>query len=803
MSNPKESIYNEVFISYSRKNKGFVQKIVQAMYDSGRNNIWIDWEDIEYAEDWWQKIQAGIDSADNFIFILTPDSVQSEVCYKEVDHAVKAGKRIIPVEHIPITEKSDFEKMHPIISSHNWLPFKDGDNFQASMQLLFQTIDTDLVHVKLHTRFLVRAREWEMGDKNPSFLFRGDEIDGAEKWLADADAQDKSPAPTLLHLDYIAASREQDLEEKRRIRNLRITSMVAALISVIAIIFTVTAILSAMNARREVETANQAGTAIAQDQATVESQATFFAEQQEWVGELAQGGVIANPNSFAAVPEDFYATAAAVEALEAWSPVVQDINCVDDVCAEIVQVPAGCFFMGRIAVDASEPTFSICISTDYWIDRYAVSNTLFERLGGQASNPQGWESPDFPRTNVTWQEASDFCEMRGGRLASEPLWEYAARGPSAWAYPWGNEWNPDILAWGQDEPVAVDAYPEGASWVGAYNMSGNVWEWTSTVYGVDVDEDGSLNAMSEDIYYRYPYRPDDGREDRANNLSYMRTIRGGSYQFSSGSQHTGTRTWIHPELKQVLGQTVGFRCVFSASDPTILRLCGDNICDINENENICAGDCSERFTVDTETPTPEGSSTATPTSSPTPRTGPTCGNNLCEVGENSANCSTDCGLPTAVATSIPETTCGDGFCDAGENSANCSLDCELPDMTPTPFAPTDTPIPVPIATCGNGSCEVGENASNCSLDCVFPSATPIAAPNTPSPQPTSIPFSICGNNLCEVGENSGICPVDCTIPTATQAATCGNNLCEGGENSNNCSVDCGFPSATPIATTSP
>ena len=100
MSSTEQSIYNEVFISYSRKNVEFARKLVKAIYDNGRENVWIDWEDIEYAEDWWHKIQIGIDSAENFLFILSPDSVQSKVCYDEVDYAVKSGKRIIPCKRI-------------------------------------------------------------------------------------------------------------------------------------------------------------------------------------------------------------------------------------------------------------------------------------------------------------------------------------------------------------------------------------------------------------------------------------------------------------------------------------------------------------------------------------------------------------------------------------------------------------------------------------------------------------------------------------------------------------------------------
>jgi len=69
----------------------------------------------------------------------------------------------------------------------------------------------------------------------------------------------------------------------------------------------------------------------------------------------------------------------------------------------------------------------------------------------------------------------------------------------------------------------------------------------------------------------------------------------------------------------------------------------------------------------------------------------TCGNGVCEPGENCSNCSIDCG-------SCP--TCGNGVCEPGENCSNCSIDCG-------PCGPT----------CGNGVCESGENPSNCCIDC--------------------------------------------------------------------------------------
>lgn len=254
----------DIFISYSRKDTNFTRRLHEALTGAGRDT-WVDWEDIPLTAEWWLEIQRGIDTADTFLFVISPDSVRSEVCRREVDYADSSSKRIVPVLRREITDPADSAAMHPIVSSHNWIFFNNDAQFDTAFRSLIESIDTDLKYVREHTRLLVRAREWDQNQRNPSFLLQGDDLKTAEAWLEIAVG--KRPTPIALQAEYIGASRQAATRRQR-------TLLAAALVAVVvSLALAIAAIWQAGIARTNLEVSEARGTQIANVAATSVRQA--------------------------------------------------------------------------------------------------------------------------------------------------------------------------------------------------------------------------------------------------------------------------------------------------------------------------------------------------------------------------------------------------------------------------------------------------------------------------------------------------------------------------------------------------
>src|ERR1700730_10454752 len=86
----------KVFISYSRKDIEFADHLETALKARGFEPL-IDRTDIYALEEWWKRIEALIGSADTVVFVLSPDSVASDVARKEVAFAASLNKRFAPI----------------------------------------------------------------------------------------------------------------------------------------------------------------------------------------------------------------------------------------------------------------------------------------------------------------------------------------------------------------------------------------------------------------------------------------------------------------------------------------------------------------------------------------------------------------------------------------------------------------------------------------------------------------------------------------------------------------------------------
>ena len=206
---------SDVFISYSRKNSEFVRILHEALEKSNRET-WVDWEGIAKGTEWWKEIEAGIEGANTFVFVISPDSVASTVCQDEIRHAIRYNKQILPIvyrepvnENEPNNKNFDFEpnnSAHKAIRSHNWLFFREEDDFSQSLIELIDALNLDIAHVKGHTRFLVRALEWDNKGRKDGFLLKDENLIEAEDWLKLGVTKD--PKPTDLQKTYIENSRK-------------------------------------------------------------------------------------------------------------------------------------------------------------------------------------------------------------------------------------------------------------------------------------------------------------------------------------------------------------------------------------------------------------------------------------------------------------------------------------------------------------------------------------------------------------------------------------------------------------------
>jgi formylglycine-generating enzyme required for sulfatase activity len=194
----------------------------------------------------------------------------------------------------------------------------------------------------------------------------------------------------------------------------------------------------------------------------------------------------------------------------------------------------------------AEPAHPVELAA-YEIDVFEVTNGQFARFQIESDyEAEGdWRShytigrEDFPVANVTWNDAKEYCAWAGGRLPTEAEWEKAARGTEGLRYPWGDvfDWNKaNTNEHGVRDTVEVGTLPEDKSPYGAYDMVGNVQEWTAT----ELEPYPDAEIVDRNVFQR----------------NYI-TVRGCSYAMKGEGMYLFSRTAAVPNA--LFGY--GFRCV--------------------------------------------------------------------------------------------------------------------------------------------------------------------------------------------------------------------------------------------------
>ena len=218
----------DVFVSYSRRDSEFVGHLVDSITACGKQ-VWLDTEGIADAEVFPEAIKRAIEGSDAFVFVITPNAVESAYCENEVEYAREMQKRIVPVLRDPVPDP----ELPAEIRDRKWIPFTEDGEFDAGLSRLLNALDTDLEAARAHTRWLVKALEWDSERRDKSFLLRGSELKAAEAWMA-SRAGGAEPAPTHLQREYLLGSREA---AARRQRTMMGAAVAIAVVSIGLLIF--------------------------------------------------------------------------------------------------------------------------------------------------------------------------------------------------------------------------------------------------------------------------------------------------------------------------------------------------------------------------------------------------------------------------------------------------------------------------------------------------------------------------------------------------------------------------------------
>jgi len=537
----------KLFISYSRFDKPWVTELWQKLRNEDGHDAWMD-KQIVPASDWWHSILTAIEDCECFVYVMSPQAVKSIYCLAEFRYALALNKPILPLMLRDCSAPKEIHKRR--IQFH-----KIGeDNLDRTLRTIARSllpIGIQIAQGAFDETPNIKRPDEPTPKLNPMETMQlaeeallADNYSLAMSFLQQViDGKDKIFAPTAQKRLTAIMDEQAKAEARKNIELMAGNSMLAEV---------------ARHAYEEY--VKQYG----QDEALEET--LGIRDETDSNVDVEQRHV----SSLRASPTTQTKNDPLEEAIERarnfdgtrnsdWTPFFHTFE-VKGLELEMCLVPRGHFMMGSDdGEDDEKPVHEQVIDEPFWIGVHPITNVQYrqavELSNGVVKVPDriyDYDEDDkrqHPVVGVTWYQCRDFVRWLGQEwaLPTEVQWEYSARGIDNLVYPFGNKFEPDLVVYERNSErntAEVGGRPKGASWVGAQDMAGNVWDWTASLHNP------------------YPYQRDDGRENMTGDG--RRVLRGGSFFNYYYIERSSVRNSGYPDYRFSRHLLyLGFRIVLS------------------------------------------------------------------------------------------------------------------------------------------------------------------------------------------------------------------------------------------------
>lgn len=513
----------KLFISYARVDKPYCIQIVNTLEV---HETWYD-QRLHAGQHWWKEILRRLEWCEGFIYLLSPESVESEYCKKEFELAQQMGRYIFPVLIHPNTEIP--ESLRHI----QYVDFSTGMT-AAAVASLFNSIYL-AEQEKSPPPPPISSPALTSEIMKPPSVNPVSAISAATTAMAKGQfdhavfllkrAQASGHSSRFINIDAVLAEAEAGLQRQTYLRE----------------------------AAREYDQIVHLVKFDRTHKLGCEAFEAFRKQYPDYDPENLQS--LCSTDTIVITP----AATPAPEPL----PAVPKLPEFKLPLLEWCDIPDGKVVIEAVNEGEGKQTVDV---PAYKISRYPITNEQYrifldDSLG--YSNKKWWQfspeaeewrtknpepqPPTFkgeerPRERVNWFDAMAFCNwlsMKLGMHVTLPTdiqWIRAAQGDEPRAFPWGSEFDKQKCNTRESEikmTTLVMRYPAGASPFGVYDMSGNIWEWCQDLH-VEAGSNGDTTAASK------------------------RLVHGGSFISPCQRAEIGFRYYLDPHS---FHSTIGFRVI--------------------------------------------------------------------------------------------------------------------------------------------------------------------------------------------------------------------------------------------------